>query len=207
MQSNDDYGTIVDLDFENPRVIVRNVDESSNEKSSLHGSIIYSIGFLSLVGALFLLYSFNETSLTNQTSQKHVATWKADFDMDELLNGETMAQGNEIILAATNEYGQFDSVGAPYPWLEDVYGSQIVEPYKNTTFTVAGEYFNARKFTFEWYINGSPQITGEQKADGIYVGDTLVVYYEKCGSYNVTIKAISSDGSVALSFRTLAIVK
>ena len=43
---------------------------------------------------------------------------------------------SEMYVEASNEYGVFEREF--YPWLEDIAGSQIVEPYKQTTLTLTG---------------------------------------------------------------------
>lgn len=43
---------------------------------------------------------------------------------------------DELSISASNEYGSFS---APYPWLYEVSGSQLVEPYRATTLALSGK--------------------------------------------------------------------
>lgn len=105
-----------------------------------------------------------------------------------------------IDLIASNEYGTFK---APYPWMTDVLGTQLVEPYKTTNLTVTGTAVDSGLYRFEWIIEG---FHGKLK-DGAS-SQTIVVTEPKV--FPVTINAyLKSDAHsvAALTYSTRLVSK
>jgi hypothetical protein len=63
------------------------------------------------------------------------------------------ATKEDMQLTASNEYGQFE---AEYPWLNDVEGTQLVEPYKDTTLEITGAYVDSGLYKFLWSLTDFP---------------------------------------------------
>ena len=74
----------------------------------------------------------NSSKLTNlKSSEQIIATTKAE---DSVL-GNVLWDASVLTITASNEYGTFS---APYPWMNDVIGTQLVEPYKDSVLTLSG---------------------------------------------------------------------
>lgn len=87
----------------------------------------------------------------------------------------------DLYIQASSEYGVFS---APYPWLDDVPGSQIVELRKPTTLTLSGAF--ATGSSFSWKLSypsedEPTEWTGTSASQDIQI-DTL-------GSYSVKVEA------------------
>ena len=106
----------------------------------------------------------------------------------------------DLYLKATNEYGSFS---APYPWLEDVSGSQIVEPYKSTVLSLSGAY--ASGSTFSWSLDypsedEPTQWTGSNAQAAVTINEP--------GAYAITVEAFDSKtGSFRGRYTTLLVCR
>lgn len=110
-----------------------------------------------------------------------------------------LTEASQLRIIASNEYGVFEG---PYPWLEDVLGSQIVEPYKLTELTIASSIAADFPVHYKW-----------QFSDDV-VPDSSVLCDEQCsitltkvGNHNVTVNAFDSEDHLVASFSTLLICK
>lgn len=106
----------------------------------------------------------------------------------------------DLYIQASNEYGTFT---APYPWLEDVIGSQLVEPYKQTTLTITGAYSTG--CTYDWNLNypssESPMLWSESTP-------LSSITLTQTGTYSLTLEAYDSKtGSFKGRYSTLLVVK
>lgn len=89
-------------------------------------------------------------------------------------------------LLASNEYGTFT---APYPWMTDVPGTQLVEPYKITNLTLTGTAVDSGLYSFEWIIK---DFNGEMK-DGAATQSIIVT---ETRIYQITVNAyLKADAS------------
>ena len=137
------------------------------------------------------------------SSSKKFTTSEGGIKVQELVSSSKMS------LAATNEYGQFN--GKSYPWMKDVEGTQLVEPYKNTTLTLSGSYIK-ESYTYVW------QITNEDEEINMSYNPTLmnmtstrrstidIVLYET-GLYKIRIHFYDSDGELKHSYSTRLVCK
>lgn len=99
-------------------------------------------------------------------------------------------------IQARNEYGVFT---APYPYLQEVQGSQIVEPYKQTTITIEGAYV-----TSDFNINFLWQIEGQ---DTLFTGPKINIMMQSTGKYEVSVHAFNKADVYLGSYSTVLWVK
>lgn len=110
-----------------------------------------------------------------------------------------------LTVTASNEYGVFTG---PYSWLEDVAGSQLVEPYKETTLSLSGSIVDSGLYTFTWKIDdyGHELLNEDSK-----ISRKIILSAAK--NYQITIKAYAIDlvgadtDYFAYSYSTLLICK
>ena len=111
-----------------------------------------------------------------------------------------------LSVTASNEYGVFS---APYPWLNDIEGSQIVEPYKKTTLELSGPAVKSGLFTFRWSILAADNPKSYLDAT-ITPHTKRTVTFTELKNYNITITAYpvsNSSGEVIQTYSTLLIAK
>jgi hypothetical protein len=100
----------------------------------------------------------------------------------------------QVLITASNEYGVFSG---PYPWMADVAGTQLVEPYKDTTLTLSGTYVDAGIYTFNWIIDGVD--TSEFDA----TETTQTIMMTKPGKKYVMLQVLDSDKNVVAEYETI----
>ena len=128
------------------------------------------------------------------------------LDIAAIIKNSTSISSTQLAITATNEYGKFS---APYPWLDSVEGSQIVEPYKLTKLSLSGPLFDEAKYVYAWYITGATNVTGEAFVEewNVWVGSSVDVYFERTGKFQLAVVLVSNDGEDLGAFVTLAIIK
>lgn len=151
---------------QNPLVKKARVEKAQAIRVFLRNSItaIVSISFIAL-----LLVGFN---LTNSITSRGEETLS--------LKSEKV-RSPTLTLTASNEYGAF--LG-PYPWMTEVVGTQLVEPYKNTTLTLSGSAVDSGLLIFKWDITGLLYNYSMKSA----VGEIQMIFEEPT-IYNITITA------------------
>lgn len=154
------------------------------------------VGLLCCAGTLaalnFFGVDFSGVHIIQHLEFKELKGTKPKFEIpstDDLL----FSPGDEISFVATNEYGQYSGI---YPWLDDVPGSQIVEPYKKTTLTASGRLVSKGSSVFFWEIEG--------KSD-IYNGTSLTTKFKDTKVRTATIHAFDGEGDYQMSYSTLLI--
>lgn len=97
-------------------------------------------------------------------------------------------------LVASNEYGSFD--GKSYPWMSDVSGTQLVEPYKNTTLVLTPSISGT--YTYKWSIlsESGSAVTDAYTGDMDSTSNSQEVVFVKTGIYLVKIHLYNSTGLV-----------
>ena len=162
---------------------------------------IWSLVLSSIMGAIVLttMLAFMTSSKKNNGSEMNSAT-----------NIESLST-TKMSVIATNEYGQFD--GKSYPWMSDVTGTQLVEPYKNTTLTLFGSYIKS-KYTYAWSItNESSGDDSNEDASASYIGTISsdasfqTVTFIETGIYKIGITVYSSSGDVVHTYETRLVCK
>ena len=132
------------------------------------------------------------------------------LDIETVIKNSDSLAVRELSIVATNEYGKFSG---PYPWLQSIAGSQVIEPYKLTNLTLDGELYKKSKessgYTFAWYFVGAKSISGGTFIDtwGVWTGDSVQVYYENTGQFKMAVAVFDDQGANLGAFSTLAIVK
>jgi hypothetical protein len=133
-----------------------------------------------------------------------VAFWGWDREIVQIITRYFASREStttaDLYIMAFNEYGSFS---APYSWLDSVSGSQIVEPYKETTLTLNGAY--ASGSTFKWALD----YPSEEEATTWAGTDTQeILTLTEPGSYSITVEAFDvKTGSFRGRYTTLLMVK
>lgn len=133
-----------------------------------------------------------------------VAFWGWDREIVQIITRYFASREStttaDLYIMAFNEYGSFS---APYSWLDSVSGSQIVEPYKETTLSLNGAY--ASGSTFKWALD----YPSEEEATTWTGSDTKeILTLTEPGSYSITVEAFDvKTGSFRGRYTTLLMVK
>ena len=78
----------------------------------------------------------NSSKLTNlKSSDQIIAKTTTESSSESSVLGNVLWDASVLTIIASNEYGIFS---APYPWMNDVIGTQLVEPYKDSVLTLSG---------------------------------------------------------------------
>ena len=162
---------------QNSSVIKAREDKAKSIRFFIRNSVvaIVSISFIAL-----LLVGFNFSSSTTTSHGKETLSLKS-------LKVETTMTVTPSILTmtASNEYGVF--LG-PYPWMTQIVGTQLVEPFKNTTLSLSGSSVASGLYIFTWDITGF-----ESEYTAISLGELAIVFQDP-KIYNITITAyLASD--------------
>ena len=169
-----------------------------NIRKFLWNSIFY-IGGAAMV-ALFLV--------TFQSQESNVATTTnvySDRAPTGYLPGGIYTRSTELGIVATNEYGQFTSK-AMYPWMNEVPGTQLVEPYKETALTVVGSLVNGGRYTYTWTIDNYNEDGTSFIKSGKFQ-TTQKITFTRTGTYSITVEALDTQGSLVSTFSTSLICK
>jgi hypothetical protein len=121
------------------------------------------------------------------------------------LNSNSLLSTKTFSLVASNEYGQYD--GSSYPWMSEVEGTQLVEPYKQTLLTVLGT-VNVEEYTYTWTIVND---NGLEATDDYVVIETSEnmqsVQFLNTGIYSMKVKLLNSSGKTKYSYSTRLVCK
>ena len=180
---------------QNSSVIKAREDKAKSIRFFIRNSVvaIVSISFIAL-----LLVGFNFSSSTTTPHGKETLSLKS-------LKVETTMTVTPSILTmtASNEYGVF--LG-PYPWMTQIVGTQLVEPFKNTTLSLSGSSVASGLYIFTWDIAGF-----ESEYTAISLGELAIVFQDP-KIYNITITAyLASDknctGTAQYTYSTRLVCK
>jgi hypothetical protein len=108
-------------------------------------------------------------------------------------------------IIASNEYGVF--VGDPYPWMQDVEGTQLVEPYKTTSLTLDGTIID-KDSHYVWNIKLDSKVTKIENFRGTLANtanQTLV--FQQVGIYTVTVVVFNKKGDQTYSYVSRLVCK
>ncbi len=99
-------------------------------------------------------------------------------------------------LIATNEYGQYNT--GNYPFFADYPGSQLIEPYKNTSIEVTGAYSEDASVQYLWVIDGQ---------SSMYVGNPISLTINTTGLFGISVHAYDSSDNYLASYSSTLISK
>jgi hypothetical protein len=126
---------------------------------------------------------------------KTTTTPASETEMKKSRDGSSSSSSTSgYSIIATNEYGQFSG---PYDWFEDLAGSQLVEPYKNTTLLLEGVVESSH--TIKW-------ITNYDRTES-YAGNPVNMVFEKPGVYEVEVTVMDESGERLAKYSTWLICK
>ena len=77
----------------------------------------------------------NSIPIAFPNSKPHELNGDTKTDLKTMVTAEITSPAI-LFLTSSNEYGTFS---AAYPWMNDVFGTQLVEPYKETVLTLSGD--------------------------------------------------------------------
>ena len=106
---------------------------------------------------------------------------------------------------ATNEYGYYD--GSNYPWMSEISGTQLVEPYKSTLLTLNGLETDD-EFVYSWTIvnenglNNTKDFVNQNESS-----NTLSLVFQNAGIYSLDILLSNTTGYVKYSYSTRLVCK
>lgn len=110
----------------------------------------------------------------------------------------------DLSITASNEYGAFT---APYPWMDDVPGTQLVEPYKTTTLSLSGSYAVSGQYSYEWIISGvNEDYTSTSFSSKTNDLNVLIRLHEP-GRYAVKINVFDKSNSYVTTYKTRLVCK
>ncbi len=166
---------------------------SSEKRRMLIGFFIFIGITLVCIGAIDLFGSSSSTSSSSSSS--------SSLSYDTLVradNNETIyiTDTSLMYIEASNEYGVFDK--SYYSYFDDVQGTQLMEPYKDTTFTISGSHLENDYYYF-WKL---PGVTKEEGT-----GTEWVVSGQKPGNYDLTVKVYDSTGAYVGEYYTVVVLK
>lgn len=121
------------------------------------------------------------------------------------LNSNSLLTSKTFTLVATNEYGQYD--GTPYPWMSEIEGTQLVEPYKQTLLTVVGT-VDSDNYIYKWSIvNDNGLEATDDYAVIEAVSNKQSVQFLNTGIYTLKVKLVNSAGKTKYSYSTRLVCK
>lgn len=119
----------------------------SQKKKSFPVAYFVVLAVFIVVSVLVVVSSGNMYKKTSINPSRTMTTTKLDTLKTFKLPGDDAIYltSDELTVTAFNEYGRFEG---PYPWMDDVKGTQLIEPYRSTTLTVSGTAFIAIRYQY-----------------------------------------------------------
>jgi hypothetical protein len=115
--------------------------------ASLVFAVVRNVGYDGIKKSLSSLYTISVYNDEFNHPDDRVSTIvRVDFYIDPSLKYASM---DEMSVIATNEYGRFD---APYPWMNEIEGTQLVEPFRDTQLELVGSVVASGQYTFQWNL-------------------------------------------------------
>ena len=202
--SNDEENLGVDTVSATPsdRILIGRQEKVKIIRNFLWNSLLYILG--SSLVALFLV-SFKSNDITTNSASITSSIYSDRAPTGVLPNG-IYAKTQDLGVVATNEYGQFTQKSY-YQWMNDVPGSQLVEPYKETALTIVGSYVNSGGYAYTWTIYNFDDSGVDWTKEGKFQ-TTQKLTFTKPGLYSIQIDAKdSTTGELKLSYSTTLICK
>ena len=103
------------------------------------------------------------------------------------------------MLTASNEYGSWKGA-TNYPWMNEIPGTQLVEPYKNTLLELSGPLVDDLQYKYAWEIPG-------YKGDLSGSTSKRNVFFTDIGIYTLTVYVVDVDDNAVFEFTTRLICK
>jgi hypothetical protein len=179
----------------------RDTENRISPKSSIkkYFTLLVPIAIFALMAGLAYKGSFS--SSTPRRSSSIALSAENDMillDGVKVLNKEAIVSTSsldELYITASNNYGIFS---APYSFLDDIPGSQIIEPYRDTTISLGGTYTESTTYSYIWKIDGS---------DKQFFGTSNKIMVTKTGVYDIQIDIYNAHAKYIASFSTKIICK
>jgi hypothetical protein len=112
----------------------------------------------------------------------------------------TVIGNKDLLVTATNEYGAYKG---PYPWLDNIPGSQIVEPHKLTTLTAISSSSTRSISHYRWSFSDKVVVVQYANSSSRQCNITIT----ELGNHDVTVEAYDATNSLISSFSTLLMCK
>jgi hypothetical protein len=192
---NQKYGTLTyslsdfehyDIDVSDEVIPISEPVQEKPKRSRDVFALIVSIVILATVS----LFGFDNTNFSKKISSMF-SSLEVIFDDTDIIAGKS---SSELYFKASNEYGVYET---KYPWFDDYKGSQLVEPYKNTTMTAHGT------------MTRNAQIYWKFPDLGLnFTGETISHIFEQTGMFSVHIEAVEeATGKLRGRIQTYVISK
>ena len=108
-----------------------------------------------------------------------------------------------LVVTASNEYGVFSREA--YPWLDSpVVGSQLVEPYKATTFTISD---SSSDNSYIWTVDAADVEVVKSDDPTVLQGPSIVLKFKSTGVYTLTVAEYDPTNALVQSTTISAICK
>ena len=180
------------------------LDESESDSSLLSGyqsetpdetrkSVTISIIFLPLIALVVLIVSFLGYAVLRTNTNN--AEFNKKYDMSVM----PFKSHESLTITASNEYGVFQG---PYPWLNDIPGSQLVEPMKQTLLKLGGSAVERTDVTYNWTF----PVLLSNSSENAHT-DEYIVLIPEVGTYPITVMAINAQNEVVAKHSTILICK
>jgi hypothetical protein len=143
--------------------------------------------FIILVSTASLFSMLFEVSPSTNLSRA-----KSFFDQD-ISSDINKVSSTDITMTASNEYGRFS---ADYPWMNDIEGTQLLEPYKMTELTISGSYISLNDdINYVLVISGIDDDT--YKYNEYFNEPKVFITLKEVGKYDVSLHVFGGDGYLA----------
>jgi len=152
-----------------------------------HRIILASFIMLVSTAALFSML-FQASPSTNLSRVK--PSFDRDMPSDNII--KDLVTSNDITISASNEYGKFT---ADYPWMKDVQGTQLLEPYKMTELTLSGSYTLTDDTKYILVISGIDDET--YKYTQYFNEEKVYITLKQVGKYDVSLHVFGGGGYLA----------
>jgi hypothetical protein len=152
-----------------------------------HRIILASFIMLVSTAALFSML-FQVSPSTNLSRVK--PSFDRDMPSDNII--KDLVTSNDITISASNEYGKFT---ADYPWMKDVQGTQLLEPYKMTELTLSGSYTLTDDTKYILVISGIDDET--YKYTQYFNEEKVYITLKQVGKYDVSLHVFGGGGYLA----------
>ena len=115
--------------------------------------------------------------------------------------GVTKSIASEMMMVeASNEYGVWPAA-KDYPYMQEIEGTQLVEPYKKTTLQLSGPAVDESSgYHYIWEIPG-------YKGDLSSKSNNVEVYFTEIGIYTMTVYVMDTSSKAKYAYSTRLICK
>lgn len=159
--------------------------------------------FIILVSSATIFSMVFQLTPANKAPMTSLSAMKTNSMLSTPPDDMNYVSGDDLFVTASNEYGVFD--GHNYPWMSEVEGTQLVEPYKVTYLKLSGSYTKNKDKIYVIDITGvdDKNYHYSEKTTSTQLSITL----KDVGKYDAKVHVFSDDGSYEATYHTRFICK